>query len=57
MAANTLVATMVLDEVVAAGKKTDIITVITNSDVLADFTLDKKGEIVAKETIGEAIKN
>ena len=55
--ANTLVATMKLDEVMAAGKKTDIITVITNSDVLADFTLDKKGESLAKEAIGEATKN
>lgn len=55
--ANTLVATMKLDEVMSAGKKTDIITVITNSDVLADFTLDKKGESLAKEAIGEATKN
>jgi len=51
---DTLVATMDIAAVKAAGKGTDIITVITNQDKLDKLTLDKLGEIKAKEVIGEA---
>ena len=53
---ETLVATMDLESVKNSGKETDVVVVITNSDVLTDFSLDIKESSEAKNKIGVAIR-
>ncbi|MFI3683613.1 PTS system trehalose-specific EIIBC component [Vagococcus fluvialis] len=54
---NTKVATMDLERVKNSGKETDVVVVVTNSDVLTDFSLDKKITNQATEKIGVATRN
>lgn len=54
---NTKVATMDLERVKNSGKETDVVVVVTNSDVLTDFSLDKKLTNQATEKIGVATRN
>ncbi|WP_288394212.1 PTS system trehalose-specific EIIBC component [uncultured Vagococcus sp.] len=54
---NTKVATMDLESVKNSGKETDVVVVVTNSDVLTDFSLDKKLTNQATEKIGVATRN
>lgn len=54
---NTKVATMDLERVKNSGKETDVVVVVTNSDVLTDFSLDKKLTNQATEKIGIATRN
>ncbi len=54
---NTKVATMDLERVKNSGKETDVVVVVTNSDVLTDFSLDKQQTSKAKEKIGVATRN
>lgn len=54
---NTKVATMDLERVKNSGKETDVVIVVTNSDVLTDFSLDKKLTNQATEKIGVATRN
>lgn len=51
---NTLIATMDLDAVVSAGKKTDIIVALTNVDKAPLMTLNKTSTVTHSEVIGEA---
>lgn len=51
---NTLIATMDLDAVVSAGKKTDIIVALTNVDKAPLMTLNKTNTVTHSEVIGEA---
>ena len=53
---NTKVATMDLERVKNSGKETDVVVVVTNSDVLTDFSLDKKLTNHATEKIGVATR-
>lgn len=54
---NTKVATMDLERVKNSGKETDVVVVVTNSDVLTDFSLDKELTNQATEKIGVATRN
>lgn len=54
---NTKVATMDLERVKNSGKETDVVVVVTNSDVLTDFSLDIEQTSKAKEKIGVATRN
>lgn len=51
---GTLVAVANLDEIKAAGKETDMIVVITNSDAAKLIELTKTGEVVAGDEVGQA---
>lgn len=51
---NTLLAIMDIAAVKAAGKGTDVLTVLTNAEKVSSLTLTKTGEIKAKEHVGEA---
>ncbi|KAF1300846.1 PTS system trehalose-specific EIIBC component [Enterococcus sp. JM9B] len=51
---NTLLAIMDIAAVKAAGKGTDVLTVLTNAEKVSSLTLTKTGEINAKEHVGEA---
>lgn len=52
---TTLVATVNLDEIKAAGKSTDMVVVLTNMDAVKSFDLDKNGAVTAGEKVGTAI--
>jgi PTS system trehalose-specific IIC component len=54
---NTKVAIMDLERVKNSGKETDVVVVVTNSDVLTDFSLDKKITNQATKKIGVATRN
>lgn len=51
---DTKIAEMDIDKVLAAGKKTDILTVLTNAEKVERLTISKKGIVKAQERIGEA---
>ena len=50
---DTLLSLMNLGEVLAAGKKTDVVVAFTNTEKIAGFTLNKTGEIAQQTKIGE----
>lgn len=52
---TTLVATVNLEEIKAAGKSTDMVVVITNMDAVKSFVLDKNGAVTAGEEVGTAV--
>lgn len=52
--ANSLVATVDLAQITAAGKATDMLVVITNMDKVTAFDLTKTGTVTAKEVIATA---
>jgi trehalose PTS system EIIBC or EIIBCA component len=54
---ETQIAVMDLDAVTAAGKKTDILTVITNAEKVDQLSLAKTGTVKAKDQIGSATLN
>ncbi|MGB3160278.1 MAG: PTS glucose transporter subunit IIA [Carnobacterium sp.] len=54
---NTVVSTVDLVALEAAGKDNAMIVVFTNMDKVADFNLDKTGPISAKTTIGSISAN
>lgn len=51
---KTLLAVMDLNAIKAAGKQTDILTVITNAEKVSSLTLAKTGTINAGENVGKA---
>lgn len=50
---ETLLSLMDLNEVLDAGKKTDVVVAFTNTEKIAGFTLNKTGEIAQQTKIGE----
>lgn len=50
----TLIAEMDIAAVIAAGKKTDVVTVITNAEKLKELAIRQDGHVKAKESLGEA---
>lgn len=50
---GTLLAEMDLAKVKAAGKKTDVVVVMTNSEKMDHFILTKQGDLKTKTPIGE----
>ncbi|MCC9273292.1 MAG: hypothetical protein K8V42_03260 [Enterococcus aquimarinus] len=53
MTPGTLLAEMDLAKVKAAGKKTDVVVVMTNSEKMDHFILTKQGDSKTKTPIGE----
>lgn len=51
---TTLLAEMDIEAVVQAGKKTDVLVVLTNSEKVAGLSLEKSGEVHHEEAIGQA---
>lgn len=52
--ADTVVATVDLSALEAAGKSQEMIVVITNMDAVKEFKLEKTGSVVAGEQVGSA---
>ncbi len=54
---ETKLAVMDLDAVIAAGKQTDVLTVITNAEKVRQFSLTTTGTVTAKTAVGSAELN
>ncbi|WP_213334565.1 PTS system trehalose-specific EIIBC component [Enterococcus casseliflavus] len=54
---ETKIAVMDLDAVTAAGKKTDVLTVITNAEKVRQLSLTTTGTVTAKTAVGSAELN
>ena len=54
---TTQLAEMDLSAVEQAGKQTDVLVVLTNTDKVADFSLSKSGQVQHEEMIGQASIN
>lgn len=51
---SSLIAEMAVEQVEQAGKKTDILVVLTNAEKIDSFSLDKTGLVRPEEQIGQA---
>ena len=51
---ETLIATVDLAGIIAAGKATDMVVVITNMDAVKQFELTKTGQVTAGDVVGSA---
>ncbi|MBE6172856.1 MAG: PTS beta-glucoside transporter subunit EIIBCA, partial [Enterococcus faecium] len=54
---TTQLAEMDLSAIEQAGKQTDVLVVLTNTDKVADFSLSKSGQVQHEEMIGQASIN
>ena len=51
---SSLIAEMAVEQVEQAGKKTDILVVLTNTEKIDSFSLDKTGLVRPEEQVGQA---
>ena len=51
---DTLIAEMDLEAVTKAGKKTDVVTVLTNAEKINQLTINKTGSVHAHDRVGAA---